>query len=229
MQYYRCSRCGRTIQRDVTIVNGVPLCRECAEQAGIPNFTTLMDSQLKLFDNEIASMMPMLSGIDFSPAKQSLRCPRCNTSLTEYQSKGLVGCIECYNVFGEYINRAMMKAHGTSSYKGKALDDDYEKLFDAISEIEERGGIRPGMNSYSDKAKDAQVDATSKTESIIEEKASQKSESGASKAKLEKLAKADLGMLSNEELSKAIDLAVEAEDYMLAARFRDELKGRGEN
>ena len=43
---------------------------------------------------------------------------------------------------------------------------------------------------------------------------------------LEKLAKADLGMLSDEELKNGIKLAAENEDYVLASKLRDELKGR---
>ena len=38
--------------------------------------------------------------------------------------------------------------------------------------------------------------------------------------------KADLGMLSDEDLEKGIKLAAEAEEYKLASKLRDELKGR---
>ena len=43
--------------------------------------------------------------------------------------------------------------------------------------------------------------------------------------------KADLGMLSDEDLEKGIKVAAEAEEYKLASKLRDELKGRkeGEN
>jgi hypothetical protein len=43
-----------------------------------------------------------------------------------------------------------------------------------------------------------------------------------------KLEKADLGMLSDEDLQTAIKLAAENEDYILASKLRDELKGRKE-
>jgi len=43
---------------------------------------------------------------------------------------------------------------------------------------------------------------------------------------LDVLRKADLGMLEDEALQKGIEQAVVAEDYKLAARLRDELKGR---
>ena len=52
------------------------------------------------------------------------------------------------------------------------------------------------------------------------------SESVSSAEMLEKLAKADLGMLSDEELKNGIKLAAENEDYVLASKLRDELKGR---
>ena len=44
--------------------------------------------------------------------------------------------------------------------------------------------------------------------------------------KLEKLSKADIGMLTDEELTEGIKLATKLENYQLAIRFRDELKGR---
>ena len=40
--------------------------------------------------------------------------------------------------------------------------------------------------------------------------------------------KADLGMLSDEDIEKGIQVAAEAEEYKLASRLRDELKGRKE-
>ena len=43
---------------------------------------------------------------------------------------------------------------------------------------------------------------------------------------LDQLMKADLGMLSDEELEKGIKVAADAEEYKLASKLRDELKGR---
>ena len=38
--------------------------------------------------------------------------------------------------------------------------------------------------------------------------------------------KADLGMLSDADLENGIKVAAEAEEYRLASRLRDELRGR---
>ena len=46
--------------------------------------------------------------------------------------------------------------------------------------------------------------------------------------RLSKLEKADLGTLSDEDLQTAIKLAADNEDYILASKLRDELKGRKE-
>jgi hypothetical protein len=75
-----------------------------------------------------------------------------------------------------------------------------------------------------------------KNEEIKEESpASEKAEEAPAPAaeedaagKLEKLAKADLGMLSDEDLESGIKLAAANEDYILASKLRDELKGRKE-
>ena len=61
-----------------------------------------------------------------------------------------------------------------------------------------------------------------------EEPVPEKKEQDNSTEMLAKLAKADLGMLSDEELENGIKLAAQNEDYILASKLRDELKGRKE-
>ena len=63
----------------------------------------------------------------------------------------------------------------------------------------------------------------SKEEKPVEEK---KTERGS--LTIDQLKKADLGMLSDEDLEKGIKLAAEVEEYILASKLRDELKGRKE-
>ena len=43
---------------------------------------------------------------------------------------------------------------------------------------------------------------------------------------VDQLMKADLGMLSEKELEQGIKTAADAEEYKLASRLRDELRGR---
>ena len=69
------------------------------------------------------------------------------------------------------------------------------------------------------------ADIGSKTENE-EEPAVQEKELVADENKLLKYANADIGMLTNDDLNEAIKLAVASEDYLLAAKFRDELRGR---
>ena len=74
---------------------------------------------------------------------------------------------------------------------------------------------------------EAKAEPETKESSEVKEPANAaESESVNSAEMLEKLAKADLGMLSDEELKNGIKLAAENEDYVLASKLRDELKGR---
>ena len=56
----------------------------------------------------------------------------------------------------------------------------------------------------------------------------EKSDAANDEKMIEKLSKADLGMLTDEELNDGIKLATRLENYQLAIRLRDELKGRKE-
>ena len=80
------------------------------------------------------------------------------------------------------------------------------------------------------KAGSDEAEQDNKQESKPEKKAEEpaKKEDSKSGLTLEQLMKADIGMLSDEDLEKGIKVAAEAEEYKLASRLRDELKGRKE-
>ena len=131
-----------------------------------------------------------------------IKCPKCGTTLKEFESTGTLGCIECYNTFNESIMRLLMRLQATTNYTGRA----------------------PGIASETKlSSRDIGLDEIgSKTETEHDPS----KDVATSESKLVKFANADIGMLTNEDLNEAIKLAVENEDYLLAAKFRDELRSR---
>ena len=123
--------------------------------------------------------------------------------------------------------KAWAKSIGNSEYAGRLPGQT------AATDAETKAVIKSPKP-----AKKAAVEA--KTQEVKAETVSKEQEKPASapvaKAEksgltVDKLMKADLGMLSDDDLEKGIKIAAEAEEYRLASKLRDELKGRkeGEN
>lgn len=201
----RCERCGKQLTNKILRYNNITLCPECANAMGIPDMASSFSSALRFFDNEFMDMVPnVLGNLEFSPTRSQIKCPKCGMSLREFEQNGILGCIECYNTFNDQIKRILLKNQANTRYIGR----------------------KPGMMSDCE-AFGSEDFEDSSVENV--EKPTNEAATNEVQDKLSKFENADLGMLSDDDLKEAIKLAVEAENYMLAARFRDELKGRGED
>ena len=218
----RCERCGVELTNKIIKINDVPYCENCARIMGYGKFLRspeeMLGSAFSPFD-EIASSIMQMNELDFG--NSALSCPKCGMSLREFERKGRLGCIECYNTFNDYIVKEMFKQQGESTYGGR-MPAQTAELTNAGKNIpaEAKSG-----SSEKVPANEEAADAGKPEETAAEE-------SGDIKAlaleRLSKLEKADLGMLSDEDLQTAIKLAADNEDYILASKLRDELKGRKE-
>ena len=216
----RCERCGVELTNKIIKINDVAYCENCARLMGYGKFLRspeeMLGSAFSPFD-EIASTIMQMSDLDFG--NSALSCPKCGMTLRDFEKKGRLGCIECYNTFNDYIVKEMFKQQGESTYGGR--------MPGSIAEL-------PGIEKIG--APSGKKEEPAKAEEIKEEApAAEKAEEAPAPAaeedaaeKLEKLAKADLGMLSDEDLENGIKLAASHEDYILASKLRDELKGRKE-
>ena len=219
----RCERCGVELTNKIIKINDVPYCENCARLMGYGRFLRSPEEMLgSAFSplDEIASTIMQMNELDFG--NSALSCPKCGMTLRDFEKKGRLGCIECYNTFNDYIVKEMFKQQGESTYGGRLP-----------SQNAELGNI--GNSVLPEKKNDTVPEKTSETPAVPDTKEPEKEASPEAEAKpannaekLEKLAKADLGMLSDEELQAAIKLAAENEDYVLASKLRDELKGRKE-
>ena len=217
----KCERCGKELTNRIINIGGVTVCENCARLMGYDGFlkdpSDLLGNPFAPLDEIAASLMRM-SELDFG--NSTLTCPKCGMTLREFENSGKVGCIECYNTFKDYIVREMFKQQGNSEYAGRlpARSADTGAQSDDITETKKASG--------SDKAKKAEPENEPvRTPETMDEKPETKKEEK-SGLTVDKLKKADLGMLSDEDLEKGIKIAAEAEEYMLASKLRDELKGR---
>ena len=217
----RCERCGKELTNRIIKINGVTYCDNCARLMGYDRFlrepSDLMGNPFAPLD-QIASSLMQMSELDFG--NSTLTCPKCGMSLREFENEGRVGCIECYNTFNENIIREMFKQQGNSEYAGRlpAQSADTDAETKEIPQIKKTA--KPGIETV--KMDPSANKATGKEET----KAASVKEEEKGGLTIEQLAKADLGMLSDDDLEKGIKIAAEAEEYKLASRLRDELKGR---
>ena len=199
----RCNRCGKELITGVYKYN-TAYCEDCAKELGLFDPLAMANKMMNLFNDNILNF----GELEFSPTKSQIKCPKCGTSLLDYEKTKAVGCIECYNTFNEVIVRDLMRAQASDSYSGRTPGQFPSSQFEAE-------GIKSGTNvaetDEMPKATEQQADNAGNAE-ILE--------------KLARFEKADQGMLSDDDLREAIKLAVSTENYMLAAKLRDELKGR---
>ena len=217
----RCERCGKELTNRIIKINGVTYCENCARLMGYDRFlkdpSDLLGNPFSPLD-QIASTLMQMSELDFG--NSTLTCPKCGMTLREFENEGRVGCIECYNTFNDNIVREMFKQQGNSEYAGRLPAQSADTTADTkeIPQMIKKTEPKEKAIDISEKA----PDASSKEEKTP----AAKSEKGG--LTVEQLLKADLGMLSDEDLEKGIKTAAEAEEYRLASRLRDELKGRKE-
>ena len=216
----RCERCGAPIVGNkIIIYNGIHLCDKCTRDLRVED--QFRSSAADLFGQtfpflgELSNAI-MTSGneLDFANANTQIRCPRCKTTLRDVETNGAVGCIECYNTFNETIIKDILKRQGSSEYKGRKPG--------TRAEIQELKDVSPKPKAPV-KPKEADT-ASPEPEKKEAPKPSTKADL------LEKIKKADLGTVSDDDLKEAMMLAAKNEDYDLAVRLRDELKSRkGDN
>ena len=214
----RCERCGKELTNRIIKINGVTYCENCARLMGYDRFlkepADFLGNPFSQLD-EIASSLMQMNELDFG--NSTLTCPKCGMTLREFETEGRVGCIECYNTFNNNIVREMFKQQGNSEYAGRlpaqSADTDAE-----TSDV-------PQAQKKAAAPKTIEMEISDKAEEPVKETKAPAAKGGLT---LDQLMKADLGMLSDEDLEKGIKVAAEAEEYKLASRLRDELKGRKE-
>jgi protein-arginine kinase activator protein McsA len=160
-----------------------------------------------------------MSELDFG--NSTLTCPKCGMTLREFENEGRVGCIECYNTFNDNIVREMFKQQGNSEYAGRLPAQSADTDADTME-------IPQNTKKAAPKAKEIELTEKEQAAPVKETQEAKPAVKSGKGLTLDQLMKADLGMLSDEDLENGIKVAADAEEYRLASRLRDELKGRKE-
>lgn len=73
-------------------------------------------------------------------------CPRCGTTVGEFQQTGLLGCAECYRVFREEILPTVRYVQGRTLHTGKKPEERAGENYDLVFEQERlKEGIEDAM------------------------------------------------------------------------------------
>ena len=218
----RCERCGKELTNRIIKINGVTYCENCARLMGYDRFlkdpSDLLGNPFSPLD-QIASSLMQMSELDFG--NSTLTCPKCGMTLREFENEGRVGCIECYNTFNDNIVREMFKQQGNSEYAGRLPAQSADTDADTME-------IPQNTKTAAPKAKGIELTEKEPAAPVKETQEAKPAAKSGKGLTLDQLMKADLGMLSDEDLEKGIKVAADAEEYKLASRLRDELKGRKE-
>ena len=218
----RCERCGKELTNRIIKINGVTYCDDCARIMGYDRYlrdpADLLGNPFAPLD-QIATSLLQMNELDFG--NSTLKCPKCGMTLREFENEGRVGCIECYNTFNDNIVREMFKQQGNSEYAGR-LPNQPADVDVTSDEVIMKRKLSQALTQVPDAPVKVEEKSTPQNEKAPEAKP------GKGSLTIDQLKKADLGMLSDEDLEKGIQLAAEVEEYILASKLRDELKGRKE-
>mgnify|MGYP000924665614 FL=1 len=98
------------------------VCEQCARE----------NSQLKInFNNLISGIMwtDNIAGIKEQPVLYR-KCGGCGLTVDEFNKTGMLGCVKCYETFGDSIQTMLKRIHGNVKHHGKIP----KKLFGKINE-----------------------------------------------------------------------------------------------
>lgn len=94
------------------------LCEVCAGQVQAESFGFLPQMNLHNF---LAGFWNQVPGMQqFAPrTREDAKCPGCGMPESLFAQRGLLGCGECYQHFGERLDPLMRRIHGSCSHNGK--------------------------------------------------------------------------------------------------------------
>jgi protein arginine kinase activator len=92
----------------------IHICRDCAEDKGF-----LLD--IGSYPLGLKYGPEADKGKEKEPAVQP-RCSLCGMKYSDFRKSGKLGCGNCYEVFGEKLERIIKKIHGNSVHLGKTPD-----------------------------------------------------------------------------------------------------------
>lgn len=154
---------------------------------------------------------------------ENLVCPRCGTTIHNVQKTRRLGCLNCYTVFEGQIGKIIKLIQPDAQYMGRVKGTEAEINIEDIGNETGKPEVNISGESSVVEASDVLGDAASIKSNG---KSSSTCREDSKESRLERLKKADLGMLSDDELTNGMRLAAECKEYILANRLKEELNSR---
>jgi protein arginine kinase activator len=113
--FRRCDRCENPATVHLTEIKDEEkterhLCEGCARALQVPQATKELQKLLKTFDPATG---------DESTSASTQECPDCGMTFAEFRQHGRFGCAKDYEIFGDEVERLLVRIHGESRYTGK--------------------------------------------------------------------------------------------------------------
>lgn len=221
------------------IVNGEKkeqhLCEDCAsEYTAVPLNEIMGGAQGQL------SIGSILSGILSKYAKDNseegsgiqkridTRCPECGTSESEFLKIGRLGCPVCYNAFSNLITKNFKTMQGGLQHTGK--EPAHAKFIEISDNFQSMPAIlTPAADGVDESSMSEQPAKETSKKAASKTAGKKKAEKTSNKAALSKDAAKEENTAVNElmdeaklaDLKNRLALALEEENYELAAELRD--------
>lgn len=213
------------------------LCDVCARELGISMPTFPMTG--KVSSNPFAVMGNIFQsnfglGADEVSEKPASRCSKCKMTFEEFKRTGYLGCPNCYEAFASqmdpvFTRTQMGKKHigrkpGSKSAKGLADDNSADGTCEIDStdvKSADMGAKAAKDNADTDKIKKP-VSKKPDRKGKVSARDSSKAQSDDDSEELEALEKQHMNRLL-EKKKTDLAAAVAAEDYLKAAKIRDEI------
>ncbi|MCC5847719.1 MAG: UvrB/UvrC motif-containing protein [Verrucomicrobia bacterium] len=116
----KCEHCDKPATVHVTRVaqgkvHKVHLCEACAQKMGLGTSPSSTGSGPTVADALLGSG----GGVSALSSHKLRRCPGCGLTLRGLQKEGRLGCAQCYEVFGEELDRILRSIHDATEHRGR--------------------------------------------------------------------------------------------------------------
>lgn len=214
----KCQNCGKNnatthVRQSINGQNSEYwLCPECAEKAGLGGMFSGFDSFMPFssFAGFGMSAFESLLGSMFGTGKSmgagaglpsAVKCSGCGSTLSDIAEKGMVGCAECYETFGDSLAASIERMHGRTQHNGKL----------------------PGSVGRTDGRRKQTCDSNAETSPLGFRRGARAAErTNAGSAPVRPAPCENVPQI--EQLRAELKRAVEAEEYEKAAVLRDKIK-----
>ena len=209
------------------------LCDVCAREMGI-SIPTLpvsvkINNPFAVMGNAFQTTFGI--GADDLARRRFFRCDQCGLTFDEFRKTGFLGCPNCYEVFGSQLDPVFCRTQMGKKHLGRNLGSKIKSVPKKKADgeekcsIEERFGLDHSTEEKIDLEQDNSSDSVSQlmyTSEVKETIADKMALSVADSEELEALEKQHRGVLIQEKKAELSE-AIENEDYLLAAKLRDEI------